>query len=84
MEIDDLPSSIRRSKNLCPDHLRQLVLVREIPTVDPSFEDDTLRNIFQYYSLDPDEMENELHVYAATLLDEGKVKEAWQVLLALA
>ena len=29
-------------------------------------------------------MEKELHLYAGKLLDEGKVKEAWQVLLALA
>jgi hypothetical protein len=28
-------------------------------------------------------MEKELHRYAAALLDEGRVKEAWQVLLAL-
>ena len=30
------------------------------------------------------EMENELHLYAANLLNQGKVNEAWQVLLALA
>ncbi len=47
------------------------------------FEDEKLKNIFQYYSTDPDEMEKELHLYAATLLDEGKVNEAWQVLLTL-
>ena len=29
-------------------------------------------------------MEKELHLYAADLLDEGKVNDAWQVLLALA
>jgi hypothetical protein len=84
IEIDHLPSLIKNSKNLRIDHLPQLALVPEIPSVDPSFEDNTLKNIFQYYSLDPDEMENELHIYAASLLDEGKVKEAWQVLLALA
>jgi hypothetical protein len=27
-------------------------------------------------------MEKELHTYARKLLDDGKVKEAWQVLLA--
>jgi len=36
-----------------------------------------------YYSINPEEMEKELHTYAKTLLDEGKVREAWQVLLAL-
>jgi hypothetical protein len=27
-------------------------------------------------------MEKEIHLYAAKLLEEGKVSEAWQVLLA--
>ena len=82
--IDSLPESIKHSNILTGNHLGQLANVHELPVVDPSFEDDKLKNIFQYYSLNPDEMENELHSYAAALLDEGKVKEAWQVLLALA
>ena len=45
------------------------------PVIDPSFEDEKLKNIFQYYSLNPAEMENELHEYAAGLLNEGKVKK---------
>jgi hypothetical protein len=49
--------------------------------VDPAFEDDTLKNIIQYYSINPEEMEQELHLYAKALLDAGKVMEAWQVLL---
>ena len=32
--------------------------------------------------INPDEMEKELHRYAKKLLDDGKVTEAWQVLLA--
>ncbi|MEY2916601.1 MAG: hypothetical protein RIS73_315, partial [Bacteroidota bacterium] len=36
-----------------------------------------------YYSINPDEMEKELHFYAKELLDAGKVNQAWQVLLAL-
>lgn len=58
--------------------------MRQLPVIDPSFEDEKLKNIFQYYSLNPEEMETELHMYAAALLNEGKVNEAWQVLLALA
>jgi hypothetical protein len=53
-----------------------------MPAIDPSFHDDTLKNIFQYYSVSPDEMEKELHTYAKQLLDQGKVQEAWQILLA--
>ncbi|MEO7960122.1 MAG: flavin reductase family protein [Ginsengibacter sp.] len=82
--IDMLPDSIRSSKILTGNHLGRLGNVKEIPLIDASFEDDRLKNIFQYYSIDPDEMENELHTYAACLLDADKIHEAWQVLLALA
>lgn len=82
--IDNLPESIKHSSILTGNHLGQLANLHELPVIDPSFEDEKLKNIFQYYSLDPAEMENELHLYAANLLDEGKVNEAWQVLLALA
>ena len=82
--MDALPASIRNSKILSGNQLGQLANVHELPVVDPAFEDDRLKNIFQYYSINPDEMEKELHAYAAKLLDAGRVKEAWQVLLALA
>lgn len=82
--IDNLPSSVKNSTILNGNQLGQLASVPEIPEIDPSFEDDTLKNIFQYYSFDPDEMETELHSYAAELLNKGNVSEAWQVLLALA
>lgn len=82
--IDLLPASIKSSKILTGNHLGQLANVHELPFVEPSYEDDKLKNIFQYYSIDPDEMEKELHLYASELLNEGKVREAWQVLLALA
>lgn len=82
--IDQLPESIKNSKILNGNHLGQLANVHEMPVIDLSFEDDKLKNIFQYYSLDPTEMEKELHLYASELLIEGKVNEAWQVLLALA
>ena len=82
--IDNLPESVKSSNILTGNHLGQLANVHEMPVIDPSFEDDKLKNIFQYYSLNPAEMEKELHWYAGKLLNEGKVNEAWQVLLALA
>jgi flavin reductase (DIM6/NTAB) family NADH-FMN oxidoreductase RutF len=82
--IDSLPESIKHSNILTGNHLGQLANVHEFPLIDTSFEDEKLKSIFQYYSLDPLEMEIELHLYASALLDEGKVNEAWQVLLALA
>jgi len=80
--IDALPQSIKISKILSGNNLAQLANVKEIPVVDAAFDDDQLKNIFQYYSIDPEEMENELHKYAKQLLDENKVYEAWQVLLS--
>jgi flavin reductase (DIM6/NTAB) family NADH-FMN oxidoreductase RutF len=81
--VDALPGPIRNSRILTGNDLGQLANVQEIPVVDPAFHDDTLKSIFQYYSVSPEEMEKELHRYARKLLEEGKVKEAWQVLLAL-
>jgi len=81
--VDALPENIRNSNILTGNNLGQIANVNEMPFVDPAFEDDKLKHIFQYYATDPQEMENELHLYAKELLDNGKVKEAWQVLLAL-
>ncbi|HEY6902110.1 MAG TPA: flavin reductase family protein [Puia sp.] len=81
--MDALPAPIRNSRILTGNQLGQLANVHEMPEVDPSFHDGRLTEIFQYYSVSPEEMEKELHSYAARLLQAGKVKEAWQVLLAL-
>ena len=80
--VDVLPESIRTSKILTGSNLGQLANVHEMPVIEPSFDDAHLKNIIQYYSISPEEMEKELHTYSKKLLDEGKVKEAWQVLLA--
>jgi flavin reductase (DIM6/NTAB) family NADH-FMN oxidoreductase RutF len=80
--IDALPESIRYSKLLTGNHLGLLANVHEMPVVEPSFDDEHLKNIIQYYSVNPNDMEKEVHSYAAKLLDQNKVAEAWQVLLA--
>jgi flavin reductase (DIM6/NTAB) family NADH-FMN oxidoreductase RutF len=80
--VDALPAGIRNSKILTGNNLGQLANVQEMPMIDPSFDDPYLKEIIQYYSINPDEMEKELHMFAKKLLDEGKVREAWQVLLA--
>lgn len=82
--VDALPDSIKNSKILTRNHLGQLANVHEYPFVDATFNDERLKNIIQYYSINPDEMEAELHRYAAELLNTGKVSEAWQILLAAA
>jgi flavin reductase (DIM6/NTAB) family NADH-FMN oxidoreductase RutF len=80
--IDTLSPSIRNSKFLSGNNLGQLANVQDIPVIDPSFDDAHLKQIIQYYSINPEEMEKELHSYAKKLLNDGKVNEAWQVLLA--
>jgi flavin reductase (DIM6/NTAB) family NADH-FMN oxidoreductase RutF len=79
--VDVLPVNVRNSRVLTANNLGQLANVHEMPVINPSFEDDHVKQIVQYYSVNPDEMEKELHSYAKKLLDQGKVNEAWQVLL---
>lgn len=80
--LDALPVSVRNSRILSGNHLGQLANMHELPVIDPSFEDDHLKQIIQYYNINPEEMEKELHTYARGLLDKGRISEAWQVLLA--
>jgi flavin reductase (DIM6/NTAB) family NADH-FMN oxidoreductase RutF len=80
--FDALPESIRNSKILTGNQLGRLANVHEMPVVHPSFDDEHLKNIIQYFSVNPDEMEKELHKYAGRLLEQGKTDAAWQVLLA--
>jgi flavin reductase (DIM6/NTAB) family NADH-FMN oxidoreductase RutF len=81
--VDALPQSIRTSKYLTGNDLGQLANVEELPMIDPSFDDEHLKNIIQYFSLNPGDMEKELHQYAARLIKEGRMQEAWQVLLSM-
>lgn len=81
--FDALPQHILNSKILTANNLGQLANVHELPEINVQFEDDMLKNIFQYYSINPDEMETEIHLYAKKLLDENKIDEAWQVLLTI-
>lgn len=79
--VDALPENIRNSDILTGNNLGQLANMNTYPQIDPSFDDAHLRQIIQYYSISPAEMEKELHLYAKQLLDAGNVKAAWQVLL---
>lgn len=81
MNENQLPATILGSKYLGKDDIHLLCNRPEIPMIDPAFEDDQLKNIVQYFSNDPDEMEKEIHKYASQLLHAGKADEAWQVLL---
>ncbi len=82
MGLDALPAALLASKILTGNHLGQLANVQGIPAVDPAFDNEKLRQIVQYYNLNPQEMETETHRLAAQLLDDDKTSDAWQVLLA--
>ena len=82
--FDALPASVRASEILSGNDLGLLANVHEMPQIDTSFEDEHLKQIVQYYSVNPEEMEKEIHLYAKKLLSEGKVMQAWQVLLGFA
>ena len=80
--VDSLPAAIRNSKILSGNHLGQLANVNELPIINPAFENETLKQILQYFNLDPKEMETETHKLAASLLNADDTYSAWQVLLA--
>jgi flavin reductase (DIM6/NTAB) family NADH-FMN oxidoreductase RutF len=80
--FDALPASFRASKILSANDLGLLANVHEMPEIDAAFDDPHLKQIIQYYSVSPEEMEKEIHLYAKKLLSQGKVADAWQVLLS--
>lgn len=79
--FDGLPADVRNSAVLTGNDLGQLANVHELPTIDPTFSSNQVRQIIQYYGASPNEMEQEMHRYAKTLLAQNDVFGAWQVLL---
>ena len=80
--VDALPPAVRKSKILSGNDLGQLANIHSYPVIDPAFDDAHLKQIIQYYSISPVEMEKELQLYAKKLLEKGDVTAAWQVLLS--
>jgi flavin reductase (DIM6/NTAB) family NADH-FMN oxidoreductase RutF len=80
--IDSLPEGIRNSRILTGNHLGTLANVETLPEARPGYYDPHLKNIMLYFASNPEDMESELHRYAGELLDNGKVNEAWQILLS--
>ncbi len=68
--VDNLPEAIRLSKVLTGNHLGLLANVEIIPSLDNTIDLD-----IDYSNA------ASTHNYAAQLLDQGKLQEAWQVLL---
>jgi len=81
--LDAIHQDIRESRILTGHQLSLLAGVDQLPEPEPSFHDRHVKEIIHYFSPNPEEMEFELHRYAAQLLEEGKLREAWQVLLSV-
>lgn len=77
--IDALPLEIRHSSVLNGNDLGQLANVTAIPDIDPQFSDDILTDS----RINEGDRKHALQQRAKSLLSEGKVTEAWQVLLRI-
>lgn len=85
MGVDQLPQHIRESRVLTGNHLGQLGNTEQLPSqeeVQAYKTSGAILEVFQDYSGDKAKLDEHLHHIAARLLDEGKVMEAWKVLLA--
>lgn len=82
--VDALPKDIRSSNILTGNHLGQLGNVESLPdeTEVNEYKLLELSDIFLKHQDNAKELENQLHLHASGLLQQGKVKEAWMTLLS--
>ncbi|MGN6495290.1 MAG: flavin reductase family protein [Agriterribacter sp.] len=78
--MDALPQSVKTSDILTSNHLAQLANVETIPTRDDGYTN-TLLSLRLRTMEDGAQRKKLLHTRAIELLDEGRVHDAWQVLL---
>jgi len=84
--VDAIPFAIRNSKILTGNNLGQLGNVEVLPTdieIDAYAQTADIRELLDATIGDSQTREIQLHLKAKELLDEGKVEEAWKVLLAI-
>jgi flavin reductase (DIM6/NTAB) family NADH-FMN oxidoreductase RutF len=84
--VDAIPFAIRNSKILTGNNLGQLGNVEVLPTdieIDAYAQTADIRELLDATIGDTQTREIQLHLKAKELLDEGKVEEAWKVLLAI-
>ena len=77
--VDAIPFAIRNSKVLTGNNLGQLGNVEFLPALEDIEAYAALPDIKELF--DTDNSEVQIHLKAKQLLDEGKVDEAWKVLL---
>ncbi|HZX59734.1 MAG TPA: flavin reductase family protein [Mucilaginibacter sp.] len=82
--VDAIPYAIRNSKILTGNNLGQLGNVEGLPTdeqIDDYIQSPEIKNLLDATIGDSQTRETQLHLKAKQLLDEGRVEEAWKVLL---
>ncbi len=82
--VDAIPYAILNSKVLTGNNLGQLGNVVALPTddaIEAYSQSDELKEIFDATIGDSQTRDLQLHLKAKQLLDEGRVEEAWMVLL---
>ncbi|MBS1501344.1 MAG: hypothetical protein JST32_04740 [Bacteroidetes bacterium] len=82
--VDSIPYAIRNSKVLTGNNLGQLGNVEQLPTdeeIDDYAQTPAIKEILDATIGDSSTREMQLHLKANQLLDEGRVEEAWKVLL---
>jgi flavin reductase (DIM6/NTAB) family NADH-FMN oxidoreductase RutF len=82
--VDAIPYAIRHSKILTGNNLGQLGNVEALPTdeaIDEYSQSPEIKEILDATIGDSQTRETQLHLKAKHLLDDGRVDEAWKVLL---
>ncbi|MVZ67163.1 flavin reductase family protein [Sphingobacterium sp. DK4209] len=80
--VDKLPEHIRLSNVLTGNQLGLLANIEQLPTETELAENDShVQQLLEMWKNDQTQLTNELHRYAAQLLDQGETDFAWQVLL---
>lgn len=83
--IDQIPEYIRNSKVLTGNNLGQLGNIEKLPSTleVSSFKNSgAINEAFEIYGKNGFKLEDHLHHLAKGLLENGKVEEAWKVLLS--
>jgi flavin reductase (DIM6/NTAB) family NADH-FMN oxidoreductase RutF len=83
--IDQIPEYIRNSNVLTGNNLGQLGNVEKLPTeqeISDYKNSGAINETFDQYGKNRDEHKTQLHHIAKGLLENGKVEEAWKVLMS--
>ncbi|HEY4194940.1 MAG TPA: flavin reductase family protein, partial [Mucilaginibacter sp.] len=82
--VDAIPYAIRNSKVLTGNNLGQLGNVEILPTdeeIEACSQSTEIKDLLDATIGDSQTRETQLHLKAKKLLDEGRVDEAWKILL---